>query len=86
MDFIPIIKEVAVTAATSFDVSDYILKGKSGVMFYDITTVTLGDGTNTIDVLLGAYEPLRLPSSCTTLESSETTTMVCGSFDNPSYT
>ena len=35
MDFIPIIKEVAVTAATSFDVSDYILKGKSGVMFYD---------------------------------------------------
>lgn len=85
MDFIPIIKEVTVTAATPFDVSDYIEKGKSGVMFYAETTLTLSDGTNTIDVLLGAYEPLRLPESCTTLTSSETTTMVCGAFDNPAY-
>lgn len=86
MDFIPILKGQAVTATVAVDVSDYFEKGISGVMFYVATSVTLSDGTNSIVIALDAYQPLRLPPSCTSLTSSVTTTMIKGGFDNPQYT
>lgn len=86
MDFIPIIKEVPVTLSVAVDTSDYNEKGISGVMFYAACTVTLSDGTNTIDIELTAYQPLRLPANCTSITSDTTTTMIRGQFDQPEYT
>ena len=83
MDFIPIIKEVTVTASTAIDTSDYYEKGISGVMFYVGVTLTLSDGTNTVDIDLGAYEPLRLPDNCTSITSDTSTTMIRGGYDRP---
>ena len=54
-------------------------------MFYAAVTLTLSDGTRTIDIALAAYQPLRLPHSCTSITSDTTTKMVKGSFDNPTY-
>ena len=85
MDFIPIIKEHSVTATVAVSVADDSKKSIAGVMFYDACTVTLSDGTNTVDIALEAYQPLRLPPGCTSIESDTTTTMVKGSFDNPKY-
>lgn len=83
MDFVPIIKEHSLTATVAVDVSDYIKKGISGVAFYGAVTLTLSDGTNTIDVDLTAYQPLRLPGNCTSITSSADTTMIVGQYDNP---
>ena len=85
MDFIPIIKEITATASSAIDTSKYQDKGISGVMFYAAVTVTLSDGTNTIDIALDAYSPLRLPISCTSITSDTTTTMIRGAFDNPAF-
>ena len=85
MDFIPIIKEITATATVAIDTSSYQDKGISGVMFYGAVTLTLSDGTNTIDIALDAYSPIRLPLNCTSITSDTTTTMVRGAFDNPAY-
>lgn len=85
MDFIPIIKEIPVTAATAIDVSDYNEKGIAGVMFYVAVTVTISDGTNSIAVYLDAYNPLRITREMSTITSDTTTTMIRGGFDTPGY-
>lgn len=85
MDFIPIIKEHTATATVAIDVSDYFNKGIAGVMFYAAVTVTISDGTNTIDVALDPYSPLRITPQMSTITSDTTTTMIQGSFDTPQY-
>lgn len=85
MDFIPIIREHTAIGAQAIDVTQDLNKGIAGVMFYAAVTLTLSDGTRTIDIALAAYQPLRLPHSCTSITSDTTTKMVKGSFDNPTY-
>jgi len=83
VDFVPIIKEYTATATVAVSVDGLIEKGISGIAFYDACTVTLSDGTNTIDVALTAYQPLRLPFNCTSVTSDTTTTMITGQYVSP---
>ncbi|MGD2065750.1 MAG: hypothetical protein PVI43_01090 [Candidatus Bathyarchaeota archaeon] len=84
MDFVPVPKEIPVTAEAAIDITEQLKRDIVGAMFYDNITLTVTRGADSITLPLHAYEPTRFGRDWETITSDKNTTMVYGVKDNVS--